>query len=47
MTFPASLAEYTVTQLPRARTVILDGAGHMARIDQPDAWLAAIRSFLS
>ena len=47
MTFPASLAEYTASQLPCARAVILDEAGHMAHIDQPDAWLAAIVAFLS
>jgi pimeloyl-ACP methyl ester carboxylesterase len=46
MTFPASLAEYTAVQLPSARAVILDEAGHMAHIDQPEAWLAAIVTFL-
>jgi pimeloyl-ACP methyl ester carboxylesterase len=27
--------------------VILDEAGHMAHIDQPDLWLTAIRDFLA
>ena len=46
MTFPAALAEHTAAELPNARAVILDAAGHMAHIDQPEAWIGAVRDFL-
>lgn len=42
MTFPAFLAE----QVPFAQAAVLDDAGHMAHIDQPVRWLAAIERFL-
>lgn len=47
MTFPAFLAEQTADQLPGARAVVLDQAGHMAHIDQPEAWLRAVAGFLA
>lgn len=47
MTFPAALAEQSATAIPHARAVILDQAGHMAHIDQPEAWLDAITTFLA
>lgn len=47
MTFPVELAEQAQDLLPGAQAVILDDAGHMAHIDQPDAWLAAVRAFLT
>lgn len=47
MTFPAVLVEPALRSLPAARAVVLDDAGHMAHIDQPRAWLAAIRDFLA
>lgn len=46
MTFPASLVEPTTQLLPNARGVVLGEAGHMAHVDQPAAWLGAIRAFL-
>lgn len=46
MVFPAALVEPTGAQLPGARAVLLDDAGHMAHVDTPDAWLAAVRGFL-
>lgn len=46
MTFPAVLAERTAAEMPNARAVVLDQAGHMTHIDQPEAWLQAIRDFL-
>ncbi|GIH16360.1 alpha/beta fold hydrolase [Rugosimonospora africana] len=46
MTFPAQLAVQTAAQIPVARAVILDEAGHMAHIDQPDQWLTALADFL-
>ncbi|WP_246083477.1 alpha/beta fold hydrolase [Nonomuraea diastatica] len=42
MTFPASLVPLT----PCTDAVVLDEAGHMAHIDQPEAWLAAVSRFL-
>jgi pimeloyl-ACP methyl ester carboxylesterase len=46
LTFPAKLAEQTAAALPAARAVILQDAGHMAHVDQPAAWLAALSEFL-
>ena len=46
MTFPVELADLVAARNPAARAVVLDDAGHMAHIDQPDAWLAALREFL-
>jgi pimeloyl-ACP methyl ester carboxylesterase len=47
MTFPAGLAEVTAAALPTARARILDDAGHMTHVDQPEPWLAAVEDFLS
>lgn len=47
LTFPAKLAEQAAAEMPAARAVILDEAGHMAHIDQPDAWITAVASFLA
>ena len=46
MTFPAALADVTAAAMPAARAVVLDDAGHMAHVDQPDRWLAAVEDFL-
>lgn len=46
MTFPAVLAQQAAEAISTASTVILDQAGHMAHIDQPGAWLAAVSAFL-
>ena len=46
MTFPAALAEDTAARNPAARAVVVDDAGHMAHINQPEAWLAALAEFL-
>ncbi|ASO20094.1 pimeloyl-ACP methyl ester carboxylesterase [Actinoalloteichus hoggarensis] len=46
MVFPAALAEEAATIIPAARAVVLAEAGHMAHVDQPQAWSAAIRAFL-
>lgn len=46
MTFPAALAEQAADSIARARAVILEQAGHMAHIDQPEQWLAAVIDFL-
>ncbi|WP_218952362.1 alpha/beta fold hydrolase [Amycolatopsis anabasis] len=47
MTFPATLVEQTATLIPATRTVILDDAGHMAHIDQPEPWLTTVSEFLT
>ncbi|HVB27430.1 MAG TPA: alpha/beta hydrolase [Mycobacteriales bacterium] len=46
MTFPVELVAQTLPLLPNARGVVLPQAGHMAHIDQPQAWLDAVRAFL-
>lgn len=46
MTFPARLAEQSAAAIPQAHAVVLDQAGHMAHVDQPDAWLDAVTAFL-
>jgi pimeloyl-ACP methyl ester carboxylesterase len=46
LTFPAALALAAADMIPAARAVVLESAGHMAHIDQPDAWLSALRDFL-
>jgi len=45
-TFPAALAERTAAEMPKARAAVIDQAGHMTHVDQPEAWLAAITEFL-
>jgi pimeloyl-ACP methyl ester carboxylesterase len=44
--FPARLAVQAAAEIPAARAVILPDAGHMAHIDDPAAWLAAVTGFL-
>ena len=46
MTFPVDLVTPTVELIPTACSAVIDEAGHMAHIDQPEAWLAALREFL-
>lgn len=46
MTFPVSLVEPTLALIPRARAAILEEAGHMLHVDEPDGYLAAVREFL-
>ncbi|MBQ1083288.1 alpha/beta fold hydrolase [Nocardiopsis sp. B62] len=40
---PSSAAAY----LPNARTVMVEGTGHMTHVDRPEAWLDALDAFLS
>jgi hypothetical protein len=47
LTFPAALVPAAARMIPSARAVVLEDAGHMAHIDQPDAWVAALREFLA
>jgi pimeloyl-ACP methyl ester carboxylesterase len=46
MTFPAELAVRAAAALPTARACLLEAAGHMAHVDQPEAWLSALEAFL-
>ena len=46
MTFPAVLAGQAAARIPRATAVVLPEAGHMAHVDDPRAWMRALRSFL-
>jgi len=47
MTFPAFLAVQTAAALSQSTAVVLPDAGHMAHVDDPAAWLAAVRRFLA
>jgi pimeloyl-ACP methyl ester carboxylesterase len=38
--------DYMARKIPGARKVIVEGAGHASNIDRPDAFNAAVRSFL-
>jgi pimeloyl-ACP methyl ester carboxylesterase len=40
-------SQYMATKIPGARLVTLPAAGHAANIDQPEAFNAAVRSFLA
>ncbi|MFB8183604.1 alpha/beta fold hydrolase [Streptomyces sp. NPDC055966] len=46
MTFPALFVQQAADMIPSASAKILEAAGHMAHIDQPDTWLAAVSQFL-
>ena len=46
MTTPAALIIRAAARIPDATAVIIGDAGHMAHIDQPTRWLAAITRFL-
>jgi pimeloyl-ACP methyl ester carboxylesterase len=45
--FPVSHALEGAERLPNARAVVIDQAAHMTHIDQPEAWLAAVQTFLN
>jgi pimeloyl-ACP methyl ester carboxylesterase len=50
--FPPSIADAALVDeihrvMPRARLVQLEGAGHMAHLDRPHAFVAAVESFLA
>jgi pimeloyl-ACP methyl ester carboxylesterase len=40
-------SDYMAAKIPGAEMVVLEGAGHAANIDQPDAFNAAVGGFLS
>jgi pimeloyl-ACP methyl ester carboxylesterase len=39
--------DYMADRIPGASKVILEGAGHNANVDQPEAFNAALRDFLA
>lgn len=43
---PPRLAGETAALIPRSRTLIIEGAGHMPFFEQPDEFFAAVRGFL-
>lgn len=43
---PPSLADSLATHIPGARKTIINGAGHLANMEQPDAFNDAVRGFL-
>ncbi|MEV6241844.1 alpha/beta hydrolase [Lentzea sp. NPDC051838] len=47
MTFPVDLIDPTLALIPRARAVVLEDAGHMVHVDEPDGYLDAVREFLA
>lgn len=47
MRFAATSAERAAELVPTARAVILENAGHMAHVDQPEQWLDEVARFLS
>ncbi|MGW1128048.1 alpha/beta fold hydrolase [Streptomyces sp. NPDC002526] len=47
MTFPASFVQQAADSIPSASSRILEEAGHMTHIDQPETWLAAVSEFLA
>ncbi len=44
---PPPEAQAIAGELPRAEVVVIPGAGHMAMQDKPDAYIAALRRFLT
>jgi pimeloyl-ACP methyl ester carboxylesterase len=47
MTFPVAVARRLHAALPASTLVEVPEAAHMAHFDNPDAWLAALRAFLT
>jgi pimeloyl-ACP methyl ester carboxylesterase len=43
---PPSLAEQMVARIPQARLAVIEKAGHLANIEQPDAFNRAVAGFL-
>lgn len=41
-----SIAAAMAERLPAARHIVVPNAGHRVHVDQPDAWLRAVRAFL-
>ncbi|HEV7656452.1 MAG TPA: alpha/beta hydrolase [Mycobacteriales bacterium] len=46
MTFPVSVTEAAAAGAATMTAWVLEDAGHMAHVDQPERWLSAVRGFL-
>lgn len=44
---PPSVAEAMVERLPHATLRVLEGAGHLANLEAPEPFRAALRAFLA
>ncbi len=44
--FPVALAPYITSLIPDATTVVIDEASHFPQVDNPDAFIAAVRAFV-
>jgi pimeloyl-ACP methyl ester carboxylesterase len=44
---PPSLAQEYAAQIPGAQLVVITNAGHLSNLEQPEAFLQAVRGFLS
>ena len=43
---PLAVAEALHASIPDSRLVVLPGVGHLANVERPDEWDAAVRAFL-
>lgn len=46
MVFPVQVAERLHRAVPTAQLEVIDGAGHMAQFERPDAWAGGVLRFL-
>jgi pimeloyl-ACP methyl ester carboxylesterase len=47
MTFPVEVARRLHAEVPASTLVVVPEAAHMAHFDNPEAWLGAVRAFLT
>ena len=47
MGFPVQVARRRHDAVPTTSLRVIEGAGHMAHVDQPEAWSSAVLDFLS
>jgi pimeloyl-ACP methyl ester carboxylesterase len=47
MSFPLGLARRLHADVPGSTLAVVPGAAHMAHVDNPDAWVGAVRDFLT
>ena len=45
--FPVALADYLAGMTPGAKVELIDKAGHFPQVDNPEAFIAAVKGFLS
>jgi 3-oxoadipate enol-lactonase len=43
---PPTLAQEYAAQIPGAQLVVIQHAGHLSNLEQPEAFLQAVRGFL-